>query len=96
MRGEGIGGGAVEGGAPGSVGEAAGAEAGEGSGGRVRWFGQRWLRSGEVAIKGLGEDVAGPGGDVEVVVGAEAFEAQAELGADADLEGVASTHVMTC
>ncbi len=89
-----------EGRAPGAIGEAAGSPAGDGRGvggpGRRIGVGRSWRGEfGELLLEGLGDDLAGPGGDIEVVVGAEAGELLAELGIDADLERVASHTVMT-
>ena len=98
VLGEAVGGRPGEGGAP-AAREAAGPPAGEGLGRpEVVWrgfSGRGWGRVGEIALEGVAESLAGPSGDVEVALRAERVQAAAELGADADLEGVAAHGVMT-
>ena len=49
----------------------------------------------ELAVEGLGDEGAEPGGDVDAAFGAEAGEALAQGGLDADLEHLVTRHVMT-
>ena len=90
--GEAVGGGSGQGGSPAVV-EAAGPPAGDRGGRRRRGIGRGGICvRGEVLLEGVEQDLAGPGGHIQVALLAQGGEALEGLAGEADLEGGVAGH----